>query len=139
MQALEFVIAHYLVLLNVTPGDEEEAYRQLDSSFKVTMGRLIKKLRGSVHIHPEIEGRLLNLTAERNWLAHKIYRQHHTDIHDEQKFTQLLERINTLGEESINTAKELSILCREWCIAHGIKEQDIDSETVKRFNRRWNT
>ncbi len=139
LQTLEFALGHYLVLTQVVPGDKDEAYKQLDKSFKVTLGRLVSKLKESIHVHPEIEGKLEHLTNERNWLVHKIYRLHHTDIHDIQRFAKLLDRINALGNEALNLAKEFSILCEQWCLANGVKEKDIDAEFNRRLQKGWNT
>ena len=138
LQNLEFTVAHYLVLTKVVPGDKDEAYHHLDKSFQFTLGQLIKKLKESVHVHPEIDGRLKYLTEERNWLVHRIYRMHHTDIHDVQRFTKLLDRINILGDEAINLAKELVSLCMQWCLVKGVKEEDIDREIDRRLQERWN-
>jgi hypothetical protein len=139
LQTLEFALGHYLVLTQVVPGDKDEAYRQLEKSFKATLGRLVVKLKESVSVNPEIEGRLEHLTEERNWLAHRIYRLHHTDIDDIQRFTELLGRISILGNEAINLAKEFGSLCMQWCLAKGVKEEDINMEIDRRLQERWNT
>ncbi len=138
LQALEFALGHYLVLTQVVPGDKDEAYHQLDKSFKLTLGRLVVKLKESVPVHPEIEGRLRYLMDERNWFVHRIYRLHHTDIHDIQRFTKLLDRIEILGNEAINLAKEFGTLCTQWCLANGVKKEDIDTE-IDRLLEKWNT
>jgi len=139
LQTLEFALGHYLVLTQVVRGDKDEAYRQLDRSFKVTIGRLVAKLKGSVHVHPEIEGQLKHLIGERNWLAHRIYRLHHTDIFDIERFAKLLDRIGILGNEAINLAKEFSNLCKQWCILNGIKEEEINAVIEQHLKESWDT
>ena len=139
LQLLELALGHYLVLTKVVSGDKDEAYRQLEKSFKATLGQLVVKLKESVPVHPEIEGRLKYLTDERNWLVHRIRRLHHTDIHDIQRFTKLLDRINILGNEAINLAKEFASLCERWCLANGIKKEDIDTKTDRLLQEWRNT
>lgn len=139
MQALEFALCHYLVLNQVVRGDKNEAYRQLERSFEATLGRLVSKMKENIHVHPEIEGRLTHLTKERNWLMHRIYRLHHTDIYDIERFTKLLDRIDILGNEAIRLAKDLSSLCKQCCISNGIKEKEINEEIERQIKAIWNT
>jgi hypothetical protein len=133
LQALEFALGHYLVLTRIVPGDKDRAYRELDKAFEFTLGRLVFELRKNVYVRPEIDGILKYFPDERNWFVHRMYRLHHTDIKDVERFTKLLNRINKLGEEALNLAKEFAVLCEKWCIANGITKKDINAEIARRL------
>lgn len=135
IQALEYALAHYLTLTKVTPGNKEAAYSLLENSFKVTLGRLVKKLKQSISVPSEIETRLEHLTDERNWLAHRVFRLHHTDIRGHESFSNLIARIEHLGDEAISLATVMAALCRQWCIANGISEDKIDTEIARRYDK----
>jgi uncharacterized protein YutE (UPF0331/DUF86 family) len=134
IETLEYALAHYITLIELSPGDQEKAFNLLEKSFRKTLGQLVQTLKKSVVIDPRLEDRLAEFPEKRNWLAHRMFRCSHSDIFDPQRFIQLLKRVSKISEDALSLAKELSELCVQYCVANGIRRAQIDanmSNTIK--------
>lgn len=137
IQNFENALAIYIALLLYPTGTPtQEAYDLLEKHNKKTMGQLLKKLKEHCELSEGLEKRLDKFLNERNWLAHKLNREHHSDIYNAEKFGNLIARLDLIHEESKALTDIMVDLCHQSCIAEGVSEELLKQEE-KRIFEEW--
>lgn len=122
IQAAECALLHHIVLVLKEP-DDLEAYESLATKEgKRTLGQLIQELRKHSNLPTNLNDRMSAFLDERNWIAHHIFRESHSDLHSETKAPILLQRIESLADEALEVAKMFTDATRDWVVANGVSE-----------------
>ena len=136
IQAAECALLHHIVLVLKEP-DDLEAYEKLATKEgKRTLGQLIHELRKHSDLPTDLDDRMSIFLDERNWIAHHIFRESHSDLHSATKAPILLQRIESLSDEALAVAKMFADATRDWVVANGVPEdrlEALEQETLKRW------
>jgi len=125
IQALEDTLAHLITIILKIPKNAaiEEADKVLDSTRRKVLGRLIGTIKESIELPEGFEKRLDDFLVERNWLVHRSWRQHHTDIYHPDKLEALLNKIDSVGSEAKFLNREFVLILENYVISEGIKPE----------------
>lgn len=84
-QCLEHGIVNAMVFLDLIPNQRKLAKSAsewaelvdsfMDSKFELTLGKMIRALKGLTPVDPLLQGQLAGALAKRNWLAHHYFRE----------------------------------------------------------------
>ncbi len=127
IQAAEHALLHHIALVLKTPEDLESFERLATKEGKRTLGQLIVELRKHSDLPAALDDRIAAFVDERNWIAHRIFRESHSDIRSEAKASLLLKRIESLGDEAREVARIFSDATRDWVVASGISAERLDT------------
>ncbi len=133
IQALEDTLAHLItIVLKVPRGTAiEEADKILDATRKGTLGKLLKTVKESIDLPSKFEERVDEFLKQRNWLVHRSWRQHHTDIYHPEKLLVLLSKINAIGNESASLNIEFMKILEKYVLSIGVKPEEITERANK--------
>jgi len=134
IQALEDTLAHFITIaLKVTDRSKaiNEAEKVLGDVRGLTLGRLIGEIKTSTQLPGGFEDSLKAFLNERNWLIHRIWRLHHTDIYNTDRFSSLLERIDKLAEEAKRFNHMFADMLEKYVVLKGVSREFIDNEAEK--------
>jgi hypothetical protein len=135
-QALEHTLAHYVALsFRIRRrGSQEDVDRALDGVRKMTLGRLIADLRERPEVPPDLTTRLgAFVNDDRNWLAHRMYYEHHADLFSETRAAALTSRVEAIGDRALALNKEIGALLDQTVVAWGVPKADLDAQAKKLF------
>ena len=103
-QAFEDTLCRFIALILKLPPSraETEMMEVLESLETKTLGALIAELRkaNSSNSVSEFEQRMNRYLTDRNWLVHKSWREHHTDLFNPSALPALFSRLRSIAEES---------------------------------------
>ncbi len=85
---------------------------------------------------PQLERRLNDLLAERNWLVHGSREASRSAPYNDAAATRLLDRLNAIAEQALALLKEIGQLVEGFAKKHGTTEEYI-AETSKRLLEEW--
>lgn len=135
--AFEHFLAYYLVIvLKSSFASMEAAEQELNSAFSLTLGNLLREFRKQQELAPDLDKRLSAFKLERDWLCHRIYRQHHTDLLNRPRFQILLQRIVKFKAEAGALTEVFDRSFDQWCTANGITEKEL-AESVNQTFVSW--
>lgn len=125
IQALEDTLAHLITIVLKLPQNAaiEEADKILDATRKKTLGRLLGAIKDSIELPQGFEKRVDTFLLERNWLIHRSWRLHHTDIYNPDKFEKLIIKIDAIGTEARFLNKEFINILEQYVLSKGIKPE----------------
>jgi hypothetical protein len=134
-EAFEDCLARFIALILKMPASrvEAEAMAVLEALESRTIGQLIVELRkaNSTNSVTEFERRINHFLAERNWLVHQSWRQHHTDLYQPQKLPPLFARLTNIADEATVLQRHFADLSRTWTLQQGHTEAEMKAETKK--------
>ena len=138
IQELESVAANYFVLLvQAQKGMGLEAGNLLiEKAKKKTFGTTVRRLAEAGLLSPQLERRLNDLLAERNWLVHGSREASRSAPHNDSAATRLVDRIDAIAEQSLGLLREIGELVEAFAKKHGTTEEYI-AETSKRLLDEW--
>ncbi len=142
IQAAEFALVHHIALVLKEPEDLEAFEHLATKEGKRTLGQLIKELRKHSDLPTDLDDRISAFVDERNWIAHRIFKESHSDLHSETKASILLQRIEDLGDEALEVAKIFSDATRDWVVASGVSTERLarlERETLGQWQRQPST
>lgn len=135
LQAFEDCLCKYIVIILKLPPSRAEdemiaILRKLESK---TFGQLMTELKkaNTTSSVSELERRLDRLLIERNWLVHKSWAQHHTDLHQPDRLPPLYDRLNALSEEASAFQGFFTDLTTRWVVAEGIATPEQINEATQ--------
>ena len=141
-QCFEEQLTYYLCLLfDIPPGTAEEiANKILDDKRLKTLGQLVREAtrKRSPSIPKSLETRLRAFTDERNWLAHRIQHENHTDLFHQQRFLRLLARLGGLKTEAQKLAKVFESVLDRWYEKQGLSHEELHrrmAEIIEKWKR----
>jgi len=139
IQALEDTLAHFITIaLKVTDRSKamDEAEKVLGDVRGLTLGRLVGEIKTSIQLPEGFEESLKTFLDERNWLIHRIWRLHHTDIYHADRFSLLLKRIDKLADESKKFNHIFADMLERYVVSKGVSREFIDNEAEKTL-KKW--
>jgi len=138
IQELESAAANYFVLLvQAQKGMGLEAGNLLiENAKKKTFGNTVRRLAEARLLTPELERRLNDLLAERNWLVHNSRTASRSAPYNDAAATKLLARLDAIAQQALALLKEIGELIERFAKTHGTTEQYI-AETSKRLLEEW--
>lgn len=141
-QCFEELLAYHLCLLyDIPKGTAEDiASKMLDEKRSKTLGRLVREVteKKSLAIPPTLETRLKKFTDERNWLAHRVQAENHTDLYHRHSFLLLLERLDALKEEAKHLSKVFELMLDEWAETQGLSQTEL-TQLMEKTIKEWRT
>jgi hypothetical protein len=135
-QALEHTLAHYVVLSFRIhrPGSQADLDRAFHGVRKMTLGGLIADLRERPEVSPDLTKRLgAFVNDDRNWLAHRMYYEHHADLFSGAKAAALASRVEAIGDRALALNKEIGALLDRTVLAWGVPKADFEAQAKKLF------
>ena len=134
-QALEHTLAHYVALsFRISAlGSREEFDRVLHSVRKMTLGNLLADLRERTEVSADLTERLGAFVDDRNWLAHRMFYDHHADLFSPAKAAALSSRVQGIGDRALALNKEIGALLDQTVLAWGVPEADFEAQAKKLF------
>lgn len=69
------IIYHDYLPSNLASGTSAELHKYSEDQFSKTMGRMLKKLRETMALDPELESLLNECIRSRNWIAHNFFKE----------------------------------------------------------------
>lgn len=138
IQELESVAAQYFVLVvEAQKGMGLSAGNLLiEKAHKKTFGATIARLTKAGLVTPDLERRLDNVLAERNWLVHKSRADSRNVAHHDASAMKLLVRLDRIAEESLALLKKITELTERYVKKHGVTEEYI-RKTATRLLEEW--
>ncbi|HEY6803300.1 MAG TPA: hypothetical protein VI306_06955 [Pyrinomonadaceae bacterium] len=138
IQELESVAANYFVLLiQAQKGMGLEAGNLLiEKAKKKTFGATVRRLAEAGLLTSQLERRLNDLLAERNWLVHGSREASRSAPYNDAAVTRLLDRIDGIAEQSLALLREIGELVEAFAKKHGTTEEYI-AETSKHLLDEW--
>jgi hypothetical protein len=132
-QALEHTLAHYIALaFRIRAlGGHEEFDRVLRSVQKMTLGNLLADLRERTEVSPDLKKRLGTFVDDRNWLAHRIFYDHHADLFSPAKAAALSSRVQGIGDRALALNKEIGALLDQTALNWDVPKADVEAEAKK--------
>jgi len=131
IQAFEDTLAKFIALILKMPESraESEAMAVLRSLESQTLGGLIRELRkgNSTNSVTEFERRIDAFLSERNWLVHRSWREHHTDLFNPQRLAPLFQRLTSLADEAYSLQDYFRLLVRGWVLAQGFTPEKLEA------------
>ena len=141
-QCFEEALAYCLCLLfDIQRGTAEEiADKVLADKRRKTLGQLVKEIadKKSPLIPELLEKRLSKFTEERNWLAHRIQYQNHTDMYHGDRFALLLKRLEAMKVEAQTLAKVFERFLDDWYRKQGLTQEEL-ARRMKKTLLEWKT
>lgn len=141
-QCFEEALAYCLCLLFEIHRDtaEEIANRVLADKRRKTLGQLVKEIadKKSPLVPESLENRLSRFTEERNWLAHRIQHQNHTDMYHQDRFEQLLKRLEALKVEAQALSKVFEQFLDNWYREQGVSQEEL-ARRMRQILLDWKT
>lgn len=127
IQAVEDTLAHLITIVLKLPIKVaiEEADHILESTRKNTLGKLLRVTKESIELPDGFEKRVDLFLEERNWLIHRSWRLHHTDIYHPEKFEKLLLRIDSIGDEARFLNREFIDILEKFVISKDVKPESL--------------
>ena len=131
-QAFEAVLACYVTLVLKLPPSraEAEVRKTLFKMQSKTLGGLISELRkvNPANLVSSFEERLKQFLADRNWLVHSSWREHHGDLFGQNRALTLIRRLDGIAEQALQLQKHFGQLIDQWTRAQGTNPQLIEAE-----------
>ena len=139
LQLFEEVLIHYItIVFKLSPGvAETEGLAVLERTGKQTLGALLKELKKYESLSPGVEQRLQAFLEERNWFVHRSRRENHTDLYSHPAATNLLNRLDVLGNEALALSKEFQQLLVAYGKDNGIVTQEMLDKAVDKVLKDW--
>ncbi len=136
-QSLEDTLCAFIaIVLRIKPTDAEKEIRLLlDTLHSKTLGNLIAELRKfrSGTAVSTFEARLNRFLAERNWLVHSSWREHHSDLYHLDRSERLILRLRAIDEEATALRRIFGELVLDWMISSGFTHEEIEAEAKARL------
>jgi hypothetical protein len=139
-QSVEFVLVHFIaVALKLPPSRaESEMMEILEKLQKQTLGTLIKELSkaNSSTAITNFDRRMEAYLEDRNWLVHRSWREHNTDLFTPEKLPPLFERLERIASESESLRDYFADLVHRWTLQQpGITEEALKAEADRRLKK----
>jgi len=140
LQELEGSCATYYVLVEqATLGMGEEAGNALEKKAKrKTLGATIHKIAKAGLLGVDTETRFKKLLSERNWLVHSSRAGSRNAIHHESQMHTLVERLESISDESLSLLKHIERLTGEYVKQHGVSEEYVNQKSNEILNQ-WHS
>lgn len=134
----EDTVAHLVTIrLRATVGmGEEQGEALLAAAQRRTFGSLLRELRETQVLAPELERRMLALLEERNWLVHRSKRESRGVLHRGAAFDRLVSRLQSIAEEATAVNALLAAALEAYVVQAGVDPAFIDRE-AERLARSW--
>ena len=100
LQCLEDTLATYVIVrLRDSLGVGLKKGAELTAEMaRMELGKLIAQLRDAGVLSAELTLKLGAIRSERNWLVHRVWREHHGVIASDTRLAALMERLTVLGD-----------------------------------------
>jgi hypothetical protein len=139
-QSFEFVLCHFIALALKLPPSRAEAemLEVLEKLQKQTLGALMKELSkaNSSSSITEFDKRMEAYLEDRNWLVHRSWREHHTDLFTPEKLAPLFARLETISRESESLRNYFANLVQRWTLnQEGVTEDRLNADALRRLKR----
>ena len=123
-----------LLALDPEPMTRSRFQSRFDSSFKLTLGRLLNKLKESSLLSENFESKLEEGNIKRNWLAHRYFWDRTGHFASEEGRSKMLEELQELINLFDQIDNELTRISEELSSRHGITEEKLKEALEKILN-----
>ena len=130
VQLAEYSLVNFYVATRLDKDSSLDLDDLLERNFKPTVGVIVGNLRQSGVLNEIIDKQISDFVSERNWLAHHIRRLHNSDIYNEQKYVQLIARLNALKTSSDAISTGVTHWMDGWAVSRGLTREEIEQETA---------
>ncbi len=137
IQYLEHAIVNLIIIKSEKakrPSSTEEADELLDKERKGTLGLLYKKAKQAEIIPDQLLPRFDKFLTERNWLIHNSRLDNSEDLYNSEKTVQIIDRIKSIGKESLALTGEIVCLLEHFMISQGYNIDDIYKMAYDKLN-----
>ena len=133
LQELEGVAAQYFVMLTqARKGMGVAAGNALVEKAKAkTFGATVHQIAEGGLLTQELEGRIIHLLAERNWLVHQSRASSRGAVHNDGAMNKLVARLDAMADEAISLLCALGVLIDRFAKQHGVSECKVKEEVAK--------
>jgi hypothetical protein len=127
VQMLEDTVATYLVVVHqLDPADAVRgAEARFEKASKQTLGGLLKAIRDHDAPDPLVE-HLDWFVDDRNWLAHRVFRECWKTIRDPEVALALTFKLEGMADQALQLSKEFGAALDEYVLAHGVTKERLD-------------
>jgi len=121
-QLLESSLARYLVLHRRFKETLalDEVHRALASADRKTIGSLLKQIDGKCPLPENLTDRLIQFCDDRNWLVHRLNRDHPLAIYRRAEAEPIFERINNIARTILEIMQDLDVIGDKMMSKQGI-------------------
>lgn len=136
-QELETALSTYLVVcVQPKPGIGMTKGSALTANAESKpMGVLLKELNKAGVVPHARAVRLNAALEERNWMVHRISRQHRGVLHKDAVYTEVIERIDALAAEALALQKATGKEVESYVSTHGLSRAYVDREAAKLLSK----
>lgn len=127
-QMVNMFVAAKLPEKNKVPVQEIDCL--FDMRFNQTMGKLIKDLQTEFNLSEEEKSLLDSALKERNWLAHRYFREKAVDFMKPEGRSKMIEELALIVDHFENLDKILTRRHREYTKRYGINEEMIEKKST---------
>lgn len=137
-QVVENMLAHYIVvnLRLESKAAVQKVQAALSAADQKNLGALLKDIQKQCPLPPDISNRLETFRQERNWLVHRLYREHPLATYREDASKPVFLRVQGLTALSAEIMQALHIIGDSIMTKHGFDVQAINAKAVRDFMNR---
>jgi hypothetical protein len=99
----------------------------------MTLGNLLADLRERPEVSADLTKRLGAFVDDRNWLAHRMFYEHHADLFSSARAAALGSRVEGIGDRALVLNKEIGALLDQTVLAWGVPKADFEAQAKKLF------
>lgn len=138
VQALEATTAAYVVVrLRDSRGVGLDRGAELSQDVeRLTLGTLVRELVAASVVDDDLGKQLLTMLEERNWLAHRLWREQRNVLASDKALRSLISRLELLADRVLALNKEIGRRVEEHVVASGVDRDWIDRE-ASRLAHNW--
>ncbi len=138
VQALEATTADYVVVrLRDSQGVGLDRGAELTQDVaRLTLGKLTRELITSNVVEADLGARLLAVLEERNWLTHRLWREHRNVLASDETLRSLISRLELLADRALGLNKEVGRRVEDHVVATGVDRGWIERE-ASRLAHSW--
>lgn len=138
VQAAEEAAATFVVIrLKGSKGmGRTKGHSLLRGVQKRTFGALVAELQKADVLEERLVTRLRKATEERNWLVHRGRRESSGMLSKPDVYRTLMQRVDALAEQALQLQKELGDQIKQFVVASGVSEEQLNEE-VAHVTKDW--
>jgi hypothetical protein len=132
-QLLEGSLARYLILhRRLNEGlAYDEVHRVLASADRKTIGSLLKQIEDKCPLPANLTDRLVQFCDDRNWLVHRLNREHPLAIFHRSEAELIFERINNVARAILEIMQDLDVVGDKMMSEQGIDPVELKKKALQ--------
>ena len=103
----------------------------MQSALSKTFGSTIRELTKAGKLPPELEVKVKELLAERNWLVHESRASSRSAVRNDESCLSVVNRIDAIGDMALVLMRQFEALVGTVVKSYGISTDDIDARAAE--------